>query len=150
MVTADTLLINSVLQHLVCVIREADGERGHVRYTVTGELDPELFAEVERERGLAGLSRSAAIRQALEWWIARRKERGEERVGRAEGRHRQLMGRLDFVVGMIREQDRKLEGLAGWETGSQSDDGPGAAPERGALERGALAEARKRARRRTG
>jgi predicted secreted Zn-dependent protease len=81
MVTADTLLINSVLQHLVCVTREADGERRLVRYTVTGELDPELFAEVERERGSAGLSRSAAIRQALEWWIAWRKERGRRGWG---------------------------------------------------------------------
>jgi hypothetical protein len=127
---------------LVCVTREADGERRLVRYTVTGELDPELFAEVERERGSAGLSRSAAIRQALEWWIAWRKERGEERVGRAEGRHRQLMGRLDFVVGMIREQDRRLELFAGREAGSEPEDGP-----RPASERGALAEARKRARR---
>jgi hypothetical protein len=40
-----------------------------VRYTVTSELDPELFAEVERERRSAGLSRSAAIRQALAWWV---------------------------------------------------------------------------------
>jgi hypothetical protein len=127
---------------LVCVTREVDGERRLVRYTVTGELDPELFAEVERERGSAGLSRSAAIRQALEWWIAWRKERGEERVGRAEGRHRQLMNRLDFVVGMIREQDRRLELFAGRGAGSEPEDGP-----RPASERGALAEARKRARR---
>ena len=69
-------------------------------------------------------------------------EEDEERITRAQDNHRQLMNRLDFVVGMIREQDRRLELLAGREAGSGTEDGRGAAPERGAL-----AEARKRARR---
>ena len=77
-----------------------------MRYTVTSELDPELFDELERERKAAGMSRSAALRQGAEWWIAQRKEHGEERVGRTEGRHRQVMRRLEYIVGMIREQER--------------------------------------------
>lgn len=79
-----------------------------MRYTVTSELDPELFGELEREREAAGLSRSAVVRQAVEWWIAQRKEHGEERVGRLEKRHRQVMRRFDYVIGMIREQERLL------------------------------------------
>lgn len=117
-----------------------------MRYTVTSELDPELFAELERERRAAGLSRSASIRQAVEWWVLQRKEHGEERIGRAEGRHRQLLRRIDYLVGMIREQekqaaegeereDRKPE-LQGQDEAPRSPDG-------------ALAQARKRARRRT-
>lgn len=79
-----------------------------MKYTVTSELDPDLYDELERERHAAGLSRSAAMRQGVEWWIAQRKEHGEERVGRHEKQHRQIMRRFDYVVGMIREQDRKL------------------------------------------
>lgn len=133
---------------------------------MTGELDPELFAELERERGSAGLSRSAAIRQALEWWLVQRKEQGEERVSRAEGRHRRVMNRLDFIVGMIREQEKRearrrsqrdgaprpsanppRDGRAGEEPETEPPDVSAAAPE---FEGGALAEARKRARRRLG
>jgi hypothetical protein len=72
-------------------------------------------------------------------------EEDEERITRAEAKHRQLMRRLDFVVGMIGEQDRRLERFAGRGAGPRPEDGPEAAPERSAL-----AEARKRARRRTG
>lgn len=141
-----------------------------MRYTVTGELDPELFSEVERERHSAGLSRSAAIRQALEWWVAQRKEHGEERVGHDERRHRQIMRRLEYLVGMIREQERVAErnerGLSGSRVKDSPDyaDGPANGYERG--ERGskeaeggdgdthgrparsALKQARERARRR--
>lgn len=81
---------------------------GLVKYTVTSELDTELYEELERERKAAGLSRSAGMRQAVEWWIAQRKEHGEERVGRQEKRHRQVMRRFDYLIGMIREQERLL------------------------------------------
>jgi len=77
-------------------------------------------------------------------------EEDEERITRAQDNHRQLMNRLDFVVGMIREQDRRLERFASGGAEPGPEDGPEAAPERGALERSALAEARKRARRRSG
>ncbi len=135
-----------------------------MRYTVTGELDPELFAEVERERNSAGLSRSAAIRQALEWWVLQRKEHGEERVERSERRHRQLVRRLEYIVGMIREQDRAAGLATGRPSGGSTEDsinglndrhvrreGPGvrdAGREAAQPQGGALAEARKRARRR--
>lgn len=81
-----------------------------MRYTVTSELDPELFSQLERERASAGLSRSAAIRQAVEWWIEQRQEHGEERVGRAEERHRQIMRRIDYVIGMIRDSEKQAAG----------------------------------------
>lgn len=142
-----------------------------MRYTVTSELDPELFAELERERRAAGLSRSAAIRQAIEWWVLQRKERGEERVERAEGRHRQVMRRLEYIAGMIRQQERAAKpvverdgkhlGVAsagGLSEGSVERPGDGYAPRGGRdvretesegtePRRSALAEARKRARR---
>lgn len=51
-----------------------------MKHTVTSELDPDLFSTLERERYASGMSRSAAIRQAIEWWIVQRKEQGEERV----------------------------------------------------------------------
>lgn len=133
---------------------------GLVKYTVTSELDPELFAELERERGSGGLSRSAAIRQAVEWWIVQRKEHGEERVGRLEKRHRQVMRRFDYVIGMIREQERLL-GLSAGDPANgssghhvepaelESDEAEAGDPPRNRLlSESPLAEARKRARRR--
>jgi hypothetical protein len=134
-----------------------------MRHTVTSELDPELFAELERERSAVGLSRSAGVRQTVEWWIAQRKEHGEERVGRLEKRHRQVMRRFDYLVGMIREQERLL-GISAAEpsngsgghhvesTGPQSEEAgaedlPGYSAD-GLSGESPLAEARKRARRR--
>jgi hypothetical protein len=77
-------------------------------------------------------------------------EKDEERITRSEANHRQLMRRLDFVIGMIREQDRRLERFASRGAESEPEDGRRTASERGAPEQSALAEARKRARRRTG
>jgi hypothetical protein len=77
-------------------------------------------------------------------------EGDEERITRSEANHRQVMRRLDFVVEMIRKQDRRLERFASGGVEPRPEDGPEAAPERGAPEQSALAEARKRARRRTG
>lgn len=134
-----------------------------MRYTVTSELDPELFAELERERQVVGLSRSAGIRQAIEWWVAQRKEHGEERVGRYEKQHRQVMRRFDYVIGMIREQERLLgistedspggaasaEEWVGAERESEVASDPADEPIADARPpRSALAEARKKARRR--
>jgi hypothetical protein len=116
---------------------------------ISAEVDAGLVAQLEREAEARGISRSEAVRRALLGWTREAMEADEERITRSEANHRQLMRRLDFVVGMIREQDRRLERFAGPEVG------PGAASERGvsgrgASEQSALAEARKRARRRTG
>ena len=78
-----------------------------MRHTVTSELDPDLYDELERERSSGGISRSAAIRQAVEWWIAQRKEHGEERIGRLEKRHRQLMCKIDDVIEVIKEAENQ-------------------------------------------
>jgi hypothetical protein len=109
---------------------------------ISAEVDAGLVAQLEREASARRISRSEAVRRALRGWTSEAMEEDEERITRAEANHRQLMNRLDFVVGMIREQDRRLESLAGREAGSEPEDGP-----RPASERGALAEARKRARR---
>jgi hypothetical protein len=112
---------------------------------ISAEVDPGLVAQLEREAEARGISRSEAVRRALLGWTREAMEGDEERITRAQANHRQLMNRLDFVVGMIREQDRRLESLAGWGGGSGPEDGPSGAPEQSAL-----AEARKRARRRSG
>ena len=117
---------------------------------ISAEVDAGLVAQLEREASARGISRSEAVRRALLSWTNEAMEEDTERFTRAEAKHRQLMRRLDFVVGMIREQDRRLELMAGRGAGSGTEDGRGSAPERGALERGALAEARKRARRGAG
>ena len=109
---------------------------------ISAEVDAGLVAQLEREASARRISRSEAVRRALRGWTSEAMEEDEERITRAEANHRQLMNRLDFVVGMIREQDRRLELFAGREAGSEPEDGP-----RPASERGALAEARKRARR---
>jgi hypothetical protein len=112
---------------------------------ISAEVDAGLVAQLEREAEARGISRSEAVRRALLGWTREAMEEDEQRITRSEANHRQLMRRLDFVVGMIREQDRMLEPFAGGGAEPGSEDGSGAAPERGAL-----AEARKRARRRTG
>jgi hypothetical protein len=118
--------------------------RGRKRW-ISAEVDAGLVAQLEREAEARGISRSEAVRRALLGWTREAMEGDEERITRAQANHRQVMRRLDFVVGMIREQDRRLESLAGRGAGPGPEDGPEAAPERSAL-----AEARKRARRRTG
>ena len=112
---------------------------------ISAEVDAGLVAQLEREASARRISRSEAVRRALRGWTSEAMEEDEERITRAEANHRQLMNRLDFVAGMIREQDRRLELFAGRGGGPGTEDGPS-----GATERGALAEARKRARRRTG
>jgi hypothetical protein len=107
-------------------------------------------AQLEREAEARGISRSEAVRRALLGWTREAMEGDEVRITRSEANHRQLMRRLDFLVGMIREQDRRLELFAGRGAGPRPEDGPDAASEGGAPEQSALAEARKRARRRTG
>jgi hypothetical protein len=109
---------------------------------ISAEVDSRLVAQLEREAAARGISRSEAVRRALEGWTKEAMEQDEERITRAQANHRQLMNRLEFVVGMIREQDRRLERLAGRGAGPQPEDEQEAAPLSGAL-----AEARKRARR---
>jgi hypothetical protein len=109
---------------------------------ISAEVDTGLVAQLEREAEARGISRSEAVRRALQSWTREAMEGDEERITRAQANHRQLMNRLEFIVGMIREQDRRIEQFAGRGAGPEPEDGCGAAPERGAL-----AEARKRARR---
>ena len=131
----------------------------HKRW-ISAEVEAGPVAQLEREAEARGISRSEAVRRALMGWTREAMEGDQERITRSEANHRQLMRRLDYVVGMIREQDRRLERFAGREAEPRPEDEPEAAPERGAPERGApergapeqsaLAEARKRARRRMG
>ena len=122
---------------------------GHKRW-ISAEVEAGLVAQLEWEAEARGISRSEAVRRALLGWTREAMEGDEERITRAQVNHRQLMRRLDFVVRMIREQDRRLGCFASRGTEPRPEDGPEAAPERGAPEQSALAEARKRARRRTG
>jgi hypothetical protein len=116
---------------------------------ISAEVDAGLVAQLEREASARRISRSEAVRRALRGWTSEAME-DEERITRAEANHRQLMRRLDFVMGMIREQDRRLERFASRGAESEPEDGRRTASERGAPEQSALAEARKRSRRRTG
>lgn len=118
--------------------------RGRKRW-ISVQADGRLVAALDREAEARGVSRSGAIREAVEGWLLRAMEEDEGRITRQEDNHRRVMNRLEFVVGMIREQDRRIERLAG--RGAQS--GPQAGPS-SAEAGGALAEARKRARRRSG
>src|SRR5215218_11447423 len=79
---------------------------------ISAEVDSRLIAQLEREAEARGISRSEAVRKALLSWTSEAMEEDEERITRTEAKHRQLMNRLDFVAGMIREQDRRLELLA--------------------------------------
>jgi hypothetical protein len=112
---------------------------------ISAEVDGRLIAQLEREAEARGISRSEAVRRALQSWTREAMEEDEERITKAQANHRQLMNRLEFIVGMIREQDRRIERLAGWVAGPEPEVEP-----RVTSERGALAEARKRARRRLG
>ncbi len=111
----------------------------HKRW-ISAEVDGRLIAQLEREAEARGISRSEAVRRAVRNWTREAMEEDEERITRQENNQRQLMNRLDFIAGMIREQDRRMEQLAAG--GSEPEIEPGAA-----LESGPLAEARKRARR---
>ena len=112
---------------------------------ISAEVDSRLVAQLEREAEARGISRSEAVRRALEGWTKEAMEEDEERITKAQANHRQVMNRLEFIVGMIREQDRRLERLAGRGAEPEPEDEQEAAPLSGAL-----AEARKRARRRLG
>lgn len=114
---------------------------------ISAEVDGRLVAQLEREAEARGISRSEAIRRAVEGWTREAIEEDEARITRSQADHRRVMNRLDFIVGMIREQEkraRKFDGRAG----------RSAAPEpeiesvaESGFDRGALAEARRRARR---
>ena len=112
---------------------------------ISAEVDSHLIAQLEREAEARGISRSEAVRRALEGWTKEAMEEDEERITRAQASHGQLMNRLEFIVGMIREHDRRIEQLAGRGAGPEPEVEP-----RVTSERGALAEAHKRARRRLG
>ena len=121
---------------------------------ISAEVDGRLVAQLQREAEARGISRSEAVRRALLAWTREAMEENEERIFKNQANHRQVMNRLDFVVGMLREQDRAMEQFA--ERGARADPGdelrtvPGQEQEgcEGSPETGALAEARKRARRR--
>ena len=121
---------------------------------ISAEVDAGLVAQLERETEARGISRSEAVRRALLAWTEEAMEENEERISKTQANHRQVMNRLDFVVGMIREQDRRMEQLAGQGSRTEPKDELEATPEQhqqdgeGVLAEGALAEARKRARRR--
>jgi Arc/MetJ-type ribon-helix-helix transcriptional regulator len=104
---------------------------------ISAEVEALLVAQLDREAEARGISRSEAIRRALARWTREAMEEDEGRVTRAEEHHRRVMGRLDFLVGMLREQDERIERLAGRDAG----------PEEVPTGNGPLAEARKRARR---
>lgn len=55
-----------------------------------------------------GISRSDFIREALERRLRDALDEDEERLTCQEANHRQIMRRFDYLVGMIREQERKL------------------------------------------
>jgi hypothetical protein len=112
---------------------------------ISAEVDSRLIAQLEREAEARGISRSEAVRRALKSWTSEAMEEDEERITRAQANHRQLMSRLEFIVGMIREQDRRIGRLAGRGAGPEPEVEP-----RVTSEQGALAEARKRARRTLG
>lgn len=76
--------------------------------TISARVEREIFEEFERERTAAGMSRSDALRQAVEWWIERRREEGDDYRSRAEQRQRQLLNRMDYLTGVIREMERNL------------------------------------------
>lgn len=145
--------------------------------SVAARLDGRTVAELDREAEARGISRSEALRRAVERWVRESREEDEERLTRSQANHRQLMNRLDYIVGMIREQDRMAGHLEEYESRRRqtherraSPDGepelqpeparepqPRLEPEEDAPEpeepegsprQGALAEARKRARRR--
>lgn len=112
---------------------------------ISAEVDGGLVAQLEREAESRGISRSEAVRRALGEWTRSAMEEDEERITRQERNHRQLLNRLDFLVGMIREQDRVLERVVGPAVGKGPEPVDGSPPSGAG---GALAEARKRARRR--
>lgn len=123
---------------------------------ISVQADGRLVAALDREAKARGVSRSGAIREAVEGWILRAMEEDEERIARAQANHRQVMNRLDFLVGMIREQEKRETRQRSQRDGAsrsapdsrrpgRTDEEPEIEPEH---KSGALAEARKRARRR--
>jgi len=79
-----------------------------VKQWVGAQVEGALAAEVERVAKSRGISRSDLIREALERRLRDALDEDEERLTRQEANHRQVMRRFDYLVGMIREQERKL------------------------------------------
>lgn len=79
-----------------------------VKQWVGAQVEGWIAAEVERVAKSRGISRSDFIREALQGRLRDALEEDEERLTRQEANHRQIMRRFDYLVGMIREQDRKL------------------------------------------
>lgn len=79
-----------------------------VKQWVGAQVEGALAAEVERVAKSRGISRSDFIREALERRLRDALDEDEERLTRQESNHRQIMRRFDYLVGMIREQERKL------------------------------------------
>lgn len=119
---------------------------------ISVKADGRAVAVLEKEAQARGISRSEAVRRAVEQWSAEAMEADEERIAGNERRHRQVMNRLDYLIGMFREAERQVErqpgrtreGAAQAEAPAGGPDGELREPESG---EGALAEARKRARR---
>lgn len=85
------------------------GEGGiinHHKTTVSLQVDGRLLALLDREAAARGISRSEAARRGIERWASEAMEEDEERVSRQEARHRQLMNRIDYAIGMIRHQEK--------------------------------------------
>lgn len=79
-----------------------------VKQWVGAQVDGPVAAEVERVSKSRGISRSDFIREALERRLRDALDEDEERLTRQQSNHRQVMRRFDYLVGMIREQERKL------------------------------------------
>jgi hypothetical protein len=79
-----------------------------VKQWVGAQVDGSVAAEVERVAKSRGISRSDFIREALQRRLREALEEDEERLTRQESNHRQVMRRFDYLVGMIREQERLL------------------------------------------
>jgi hypothetical protein len=79
-----------------------------VKQWVGAQVEGSVAAEVERVAKSRGISRSDLIREALERRLRDALDEDEERLTRQESNHRQIMRRFDYLVGMIREQERKL------------------------------------------
>lgn len=96
-----------------------------VKQWVGAQVEGWIAAEVERVAKSRGISRSDFIREALQGRLRDALEEDEERLTRQEANHRQIMRRFDYLVGMIREQDRKL-GLPDKDATARDGDSPAA------------------------
>lgn len=103
-----------------------------VKQWVGAQLDGRIVAELDRQAEARGISRSEAMRRALERWLEEALEAEETRITRGEERHRQVMGRIDYLIGMQREMEKRLgienKGLHRQQAGHR-DDASGASDE---------------------